>query len=67
MPDYELARLTGLQRPSAIRRWLDRNKIPYINGADGRPRVLQIIIIERMGGAAVMPPASEPKLRLRHA
>lgn len=60
-----LKELTGLQRPSSVRRWLDGQRIPYLVGADGWPRVLQAIILERLGGQ-VMPPASEPKLRLRN-
>lgn len=61
----ELSGLSGLQRPSAVRRWLDRQGIPYLDGGDGWPRVLQAVILERMGGP-VIPPAPEPRLRLRH-
>lgn len=63
-PD-ELRQLTGLERPSAIKRFLTQQRIPYMVGADGWPRVLHAIIIERLGGQ-VMPPAAEPKLRLRN-
>lgn len=63
-PD-ELRQLTGLERPSAIKRFLTQQRIPYMVGADGWPRVLHAIIIERLGGQ-VIPPAAEPKLRLRN-
>ena len=46
-----LAEITGLQRPSAVRRWLDRERIPYVVGADGWPRVLEAIMMQRMGGS----------------
>lgn len=63
-PD-DLKRLTGLERPSAIRRFLTRERIPYMVGADGWPRVLQAIIMDRLGGQ-VAPTAHEPRLRLRN-
>lgn len=63
-PD-DLKRLTGLERPSAVRRFLTRERIPYMVGADGWPRVLQAIIMDRLGGK-VAPPANEPRLRLRN-
>ena len=49
LQNKELTELSGLQRPSAIRRWLERNRIPYMPGADGWPRVLQATILERLG------------------
>lgn len=61
----ELKRLTGLERPSAIRRYLIKERIPFMVGADGWPRVLQAIIMERLGGQ-LNPPAPEPQLRLRN-
>lgn len=60
-----LKELTGLQRPSSVRRWLDAQRIPYLVGADGWPRVLHAIIMERLGGQ-IVPPAHEPQLRLRN-
>jgi hypothetical protein len=62
----ELKLLTGLQRPSAIKRFLSRQRIPYLVGADGWPRVLNATIIEKMGGNHVVLPAHEPQLRLRN-
>ena len=59
----ELKRITGLQRPSAIRRFLSHQRIPFMVGADGWPRVLNAIIMERLGGQ-VMPPSNEPELIL---
>jgi hypothetical protein len=61
----ELKLLTGLERPSAIRRFLTKQRIPFMVGADGWPRVLQAIILERLGGP-IAPPAHEPRLRLRN-
>lgn len=66
LTDEALAQLTGLQRPSAMRRWLEREGIPFVVAADGKPRVLQAVIMGRLGGQ-VVPPNPEPRLRLRHA
>lgn len=60
----DLKRLTGLERPSAIKRFLTRQRIPYMVGADGWPRVLQVVLMQRLGGQAA--PAAEPQLRLRN-
>jgi hypothetical protein len=62
----DLKSLTGLQRPNAIKRFLTRQRIPYIVGADGWPRVLQSAIFERMGGPIIPPTHGEPQLRLRN-
>ncbi len=59
----ELVELSGRQRPDAIRRWLDAQRIPYLDGADGWPRVLQAIIQARMG-ARTAPAAARPQVRL---
>lgn len=58
-----LARLAGRSRPSAIRRWLDRERIPYLVAADGWPRVSESAIVARM---SVTPTIAEPRLRLRN-
>ena len=61
----ELMELSGRQRPDAIRRWLDRQRIPYLDGADGWPRVLMAIIEARMGlKSPAPPPKREPRMRL---
>lgn len=62
----ELKSLTGLQRPFAIRNYLTGQRIPFMTGADGWPRVLRAIIMERLGGQITPPPAREPQLRLRN-
>lgn len=62
-PD-DLKRLTGLERPSAIKRFLTRQRIPYMVGADGWPRVLHAILMQRLGGQVA--PPKEPQLRLRN-
>ncbi len=59
----ELKRLTGLERPSAIKRFLTQQRIPFMVGADGWPRVLHAIIMERLGGQVMPPAAAEPRLR----
>jgi hypothetical protein len=61
----DLKQLTGLQRPSAIKRFLARQRIPFMEGADGWPRVLHTILVQRLGGQ-ITPPAPEPQLRLRN-
>lgn len=61
----ELKRLTGLMRPSAIKRYLDDEGIPYMIGADGWPRVLQALLLERLGGQR-KPQVIEPRLRLKN-
>lgn len=62
----DLYAMTGLRRPSAIRRWLKAEGIRYIDGADGWPRVLQSAVVDRLGGVSAAEPR-EPQLRLRHA
>ena len=61
----DLKSLTGLERPHAIRRFLARQRIPFMVGADGWPRVLNAIIMEKLGGQ-IAPPTHEPQLRLRN-
>jgi hypothetical protein len=64
-PD-ELADLSGLERPSAIKRWLADNRMPFLEGADGWPRVLRAAMLARLGGTKIQD-KPEPRLRLRHA
>lgn len=59
----ELSELTGLTRPSAVRRWLDKQKIPYITRTDGWPGVLRSVIFERLSGKKSTP-LYEPELIL---
>lgn len=61
----ELKRLIGLERPSAIKRYLTRERIPFMEGADGWPRVLYVILLERLG-AQVATFNHEPHLKLRN-
>ena len=51
-----------LEKPSAIRRWLERERIPYIPGPDGWPKVAESVILSRLGGHAA--PPCEPELIL---
>lgn len=59
----DLQELSGRQRPDAIRRWLDAQRIPYLDGADGWPRVLSAIIQARMGSSTA-PAPERPRLKL---
>lgn len=61
----DLQRLTGLKRQHAIRRFLEKRSIPFFEGADGWPRVLESVMLERMGATPerINP---EPRLRLRN-
>ena len=60
----DLKALSGLQRPSAVKRWLDKERIRYLVGADAWPRVLRVVVTERLGGKVVPPPMPEPQLIL---
>ncbi len=59
----EIIDLTGYQRPSAQIRWLNSQKIPYLVGGDGRPKVLRAPLIERLAGISEAAVKREPKLR----
>src|SRR5574337_336484 len=61
-----LCQLSGLKRPSAICRWLQGQRIPYVVGADSWPRVLDVIIQERLGAGRNTNPVNEPQLKLRN-
>jgi hypothetical protein len=50
MTDAELEEMTGLQRPSAQIRWMDRYGIKYVVSAEGRPRVLRSHLERMMDG-----------------
>lgn len=60
----EIIDLTGYQRPSAQIRWLKSQKIPYVVGGDGRPKVLRAPLIERLAGTTLAAQKREPRLRL---
>lgn len=59
-PD-ELRELSDAVRPSAICRWLDRHRIPYVISAKGWPKVLRSAILDQQPKPEQ---ASEPRLRL---
>jgi hypothetical protein len=59
----DLRALTGLQRPSAIARWLKARRYPHEIGADGWPRVLRSVVTRRLGDPPA-PTHREPMLRL---
>jgi len=58
-----LKELSGLQKPAAICRWLDRQRIPYLKGADKWPKVLEAAIMAKLGGKAAAMPINEPRMR----
>lgn len=60
----ELAELTGYQKPSAQMRWLTAQRIPYLMGGDGKPKVLRDPLVERLGGKRPAVSKREPKLYL---
>lgn len=62
LTDEELEGLTGRTRPSAQRRWLDDAGIPYMGREDEAPRVLEQVVLQRLGGGQQSRKA--PQLRL---
>ena len=42
----ELQELSDLERPSAICRWLEQRRIPYVISAKGWPKVLRTAILD---------------------
>ena len=60
LSNEELQAFTGLERPSAQARWLRENGFPFEIGGDGSPKVLQQVVIARLGGT---PKRREPEIR----
>ncbi|MGX5220306.1 DUF4224 domain-containing protein [Pseudomonas segetis] len=58
----EIEALTGYVKPSAQRRWLSAQEIPYIEGGDGQIKVLEMVVLQRLGGTQQK--KKEPQLRL---
>ncbi|MFI8479685.1 DUF4224 domain-containing protein [Pseudomonas sp. NPDC078700] len=46
----EIEALTGYKKPSAQRRWLADQEIPFIEGGDGQIKVLEVVVLQRLGG-----------------
>lgn len=69
MSREHLQELSGLQRPQAVARWLTRERIPYIMGADKWPRVLEAVVRKKLGEnvQSVQPSTPEPQLRSIYA
>ena len=61
LSNSELVTLSGRHRPSAIMRWLDSERIPYLVGADGWPKVSAVVVDSRLGAIGQK---HEPQLRL---
>lgn len=57
----ELRDLSGRLRRSAVIRWLDSQRIPYLLDADGWPKVLRAAVLDQR---IERPQSSEPRLRL---
>jgi hypothetical protein len=57
-----VAELTGYQRVSAQRRWLAENDLPFIEGGDGTLKVLEQVVLSRLGGSQQK--KKGPQLRL---
>jgi len=61
----ELRELSGYQKPSAQKRWLEAQGIAFLVGGDGLIKVLRSVVIHRLGGTAPAgAQAKEPQLRL---
>lgn len=57
----ELVSLAGSPRKKTVIEWLDHQRIPYLIGVDGWPRVSAAVIGARLG--ETLPGKPEPKLR----
>lgn len=57
----ELQEFSDCVRPSAVCRWLEARKIPYIISAKGWPKVLRSSILDQRAESQEPP---EPQLRL---
>lgn len=62
LSDSELATLTGYTKPSAQARWLSSNGFPFLVGGDKKIKVLESLVLERLGGKST-PSKKEPQLR----
>lgn len=60
-PRDKLKSLCGKSRSDAVIRWLDDQRIPYLIGADGWPRVAEEVIDLRLG---VINTKHKPRLNL---
>ena len=58
----ELTEMTGYQKYAAQQRWLKEQRIPFLIGGDGMPRVLRATVLVIFGGASNAEPTG-PKLR----
>lgn len=61
LTEEQVAQLTGRKRPSSQQRWLKENGIKFLEGADGRPRVLVSHLEQVMGGRG-MRKATQPNV-----
>ena len=54
--------MTGYQKHQAQQRWLKAQRIPFLIGGDGMPRVMRATVLGIFGASAKAEP-SGPKLR----
>ena len=59
----EVAELTGFVRPAAQKRWLSENDFSFVEGGDGRPKVLEEVVLSRLGARQAKKDKG-PRLRL---
>ena len=62
LSNAELVKLSGRHRPSAIMRWLDSERIPYLVGADGWPRLAGTLLDTKEPPISLYP-APDPGFR----
>lgn len=60
----ELIEMTGYQKHQAQQRWLREQRIPFLIGGDGMPRVLRATVLGIFGGHSKAEPAG-PQLRFK--
>lgn len=60
----ELRSLSGCARHREQQEWLRQQRIPFLLGADGMPKVLRATITSILGAPAANDPQRGPKLRL---
>lgn len=60
----ELTEMTGYQKYAAQQRWLKEQRIPFLIGGDGMPRVLRATVLGIFGGHSKAEPAG-PQLRFK--
>jgi hypothetical protein len=60
----ELRELSGGRVPKTVCRWLDMQRIRYVTGLDGWPRVPREAMLAHIGATAPGSACHEPRMRL---